>query len=110
MLVVVRALAKLEEKPSGAVLLMDSRCVISALEVTSGNLLPFFQNRVAEVLENLEAISKYCPIEPVHWIPSADNAADLLTRGDVKLEDLGPTSVHQCGPKFLSLPREEQRR
>ena len=73
MLVVVKALAKLEGKPCGAIMLMDSRCVISALEVTSGNLLPFFQNRAAEVLENLEAISKYCPIEPVHWIPSAEN-------------------------------------
>ena len=104
LLSVARALAKLDEKPIGAVPLLDSRCVISALEVTSGHLLPFFQNRLAEIHENFVAVSKFCPVEPVHWVPSKLNPSDLLTRGNVNLRDLGPTSYHQLGPEFLCWP------
>ena len=106
LLSVAVALSKLDEKPSGAVMCLDSRCIISALEIKSGNLLQFFQNRVAEIAENLEAVSKYCEVEPVQWVNSDDNPADLLTRGDVNLVDIGPNSLHQVGPKFLTLPRE----
>ena len=66
LLTVAIALSKLDEKPIGAIMLLDSRCSISALESTSGNLLPFFQNRIAEIVENLAAVSKYCEVEPVH--------------------------------------------
>ena len=106
LLSVARALAKLDEKPVGAVPLLDSRCVISALEVTSGHLLPFFQNRLAEIHENFLAVSKFCPVEPVQWVPSKLNPSDLLTRGNINLRDLGPTSYHQLGPEFLCWPRE----
>ena len=106
LLTVAVALSKLDEKPVGAVMLLDSRCTISALEATSGNLLPFFQNRIAEIVENLAAVSKYCEVEPVQWVSTDDNPADLLTRGNVDIKDLGPKSFHQLGPKFLTLPRE----
>ena len=43
----------------------------------------------------------------LHWVASADNPADILTRGSAKLADIGPGSVWQSGPKFLSLPRSE---
>ena len=95
LLTVAIALSKLEEKPTTAIMLLDSRCTISALEATSSNLLPFYQNRVSEILENLESLRKYCTVESVHWISSSDNPADLLTRGDVGLEDIGPHSFHQ---------------
>ena len=42
----------------------------------------------------------------MHWVPSKLNPSDLLTRGNVNLRDLGPTSYHQLGPEFLSWPRE----
>ena len=106
LLTVAIALSKLDEKPIGAIMLLDSRCSISALEATSGNLLPFFQNRIAEIVENLAAVSKYCEVEPVHWVSSEDNPADLLTRGDAHLKHIGPGSFHQLGPKFLTLPRD----
>ena len=106
LLTVAVALSKLDEKPVGAVMMLDSRCVISALEATSGNLLPFFQNRIAEIVENLAAVSKYCEVEPVQWVSTDENPADLLTRGNVDLKDLGPKSFHQLGPKFLTSPRE----
>ena len=105
LLSVTRALHKLDEKPVGVIPLLDSRCVISALEITTGNLLPFFQNRIAEIQENLTAVSKFTPTELVHWVPSKLNPSDLLTRGNVSLGDLGPSSLHQIGPDFLSCPR-----
>ena len=49
LLSVVIALSKLDELPIGAILILDSRCVISALELTSSKLLPFIQNRLAEI-------------------------------------------------------------
>ena len=57
-------------------------------------------------MENLENIAKYCEVEPVHWIGSENNVADLLTRGSCKLDDIGPRSLWQSGPKFLCLPGE----
>ena len=104
LLTVASALSRLDEKPVGAVMMLDSRCVISSLEITSGNLLPFFQNRIAEIHENLKAVTKFCPAEPVHWVPSKLNPSDLLTRGDINLRDLGPSSFHQKVPEFLSSP------
>ena len=103
---VVRALQKLEEKPIGAVMLLDSRCIISALEMTSTKMLPFFQNRLAEIHENLTTVSQWCPVEPVYWVESSLNPADLCTRGTVSIKDIGPGSFHQKGPNFLSSPRE----
>ena len=46
-------------------------------------------------------------MESVHWVASADNPVDLLTRGTAKLQDVGPGSMWQVGPNFLSLPREK---
>ena len=65
MLAVVTALCRLDEAPASAVMILDSRCVISALEMTSSKALPFFQNRLAEIHENLETVAKRCEVEPV---------------------------------------------
>ena len=69
-------------------MILDSRCIISSLELTSSKMLPFFQNRLAEIKENLDTVSKWCPVEPVHWVESELNPADLLTRGTVSLKTL----------------------
>ena len=102
---VVRALQPMEDKPSSSIILLDSECTISTLEISASQLKPFFHNRRAEVLENMVAVSKYCEMEPVHWVASEENASDLLTRGTAKLEDIALGSVWQTGPTFLSLPR-----
>ena len=107
MLRVVRALQPMEDKPCSSIILLDSECTISTLEASASQLKPFFHNRRSEILENMDSVSKYCEMEPVHWVASADNPADLLTRGTAKLADIGPGSVWQSGPKFLSLPRSE---
>ena len=106
LLAVITAMFKMEEAPIGVVMLLDTRCVISALELTSTKLMPFFQNRLAEIHENLETIGRMCEVEPVHWVQTDLNPADLLTRGNVHLQDLGPNTFYQKGPKFLSSSRE----
>ena len=106
MLAVVMALCRMDECPVKAIMLLDSRCIISALELTSSKLLPFFQNRLAEIYENLHSISKKCEVEQVQWVPTDQNPADLLTRGTAKLRDIGTGSFHQKGPNFLSSPRD----
>ena len=102
---VVRALQSLDQKPVSSIILLDSECTISTLDASATVLKPFFHNRRAEVLENLEKVSKYCEMESVHWVSSEQNSADLLTRGTGKLEDIAPGSAWQAGPDFLSLPR-----
>ena len=48
LLSVVTALCTLEEAPSSVVMILDSRCIISSLEMNSSKVLPFFQNRLCE--------------------------------------------------------------
>ena len=50
---------------------------------------------------------KLCETEDIFYIESKLNPSDLSTHATSKLNELGPGSFHQCGPKFLSLPREE---
>jgi len=69
-------------------------------------LLPYFQNRVAEVKENLAQVKKLCNVEGVFYVESALNPSDLSTRAMATINELGPDSVHQTGP-FFSLPRSE---
>ena len=106
MLIVLRALSVLQEKPTSAVLLSDSQCAISSLSSVSRNLLPFFQNRVSEILENIQLLRKFCEVE-VLYVPGDQNVADILTRGNVKLADLTSSCQYMRGPVFLSSPRSE---
>ena len=104
---VVRALSSMTESIFSSIILLDSECTISTLEASASQLKPFFHNRRAEIIENMEAVSKHCEMEPVHWVPTDLNVADLLTRGTASLADIGIGSLWQTGPKFFSLPRSE---
>ena len=106
-LTVASALSGLREKPNSAIMLMDSTCTISCLEENAKRLKPFFHNRRGEILENMDEIRKFVPLEEVHYISGELNPADIPTRGDTKLEDIGPSSLWQIGPNFLSLPRDQ---
>ena len=103
---VVKALQSTDDRPSSAILLLDSECTISALEVSSGKLKPFFGNRKSEILENLDKIAQFCDVEETHHVSTDQNPADMLTRGHARLSDLGPNSFWMSGPSFFSLPRE----
>ena len=86
-------------------MLADSKCAISSVKTTRA-LLPYFQNRVAEVRENIDQIEKYCPVEEIQYVESALNPSDLSTKATARVSELGPESFHQTGPDFLSLPRD----
>ena len=104
--VVVSALQKLDNKPTSAVLLVDSQCSINAVD--SRRLMkPYFQNRVSEIRENLNLTRKLCAVEDIQYVESKLNPSDISTRATSKLKDLGPNSFHQNGPSFLCFPREK---
>ena len=85
----------------------DSECVIAALAKSGSSFAPYWQNRVSEITGLLEELAPRCDLlEPVTHVPSAQNPADIGTRGTVSLADLGPGSVWQQGPAFLASPRD----
>ena len=106
MVTVVRALQKLEDPPVSAVMLVDSKCALSSVYSVK-LLLPFFQNRVSEVRENMSYFRKLCPMEEIQYVESALNPSDISTRATATISQLGPGSLHQTGPEFFRLPREE---
>ena len=80
----------------------DSMCSMGALQKSSAALRPFFGNRAAEIhriREQLESRTEY--LAPISHVPGEDNPADLGTRGQVGIGDLGPGSTWQLGPGFL---------
>ena len=107
MFTVIRALIKLGIPILGSIMLLDSTCSISTLEENARKLKPFFHNRRAEILDNIAEIRKLCPMEDVHFVPGKLNPADIATRGNTKITEMGPGSVWQSGPDFLCSPRSE---
>ena len=103
---VIMALQKLDTPPVSSIMLIDSKCSMCAVQTTKP-LLPYFQNRVAEVRDNMDQIRKLCPMEEIHYVESALNPSDMSTRATTKITELGPDSLHQAGPEFLCLPRSE---
>ena len=106
LLTTVKALSKLKQPPVSAIILLDSECIISTLEVSAKKLKPFFHNRRGEMLENIEIANDICPVEPVHHVSGSLNPADVATRGEAKLSDIGVDSFWQVGPSFLRTPRD----
>ena len=106
-LAVVKALSKLEEKPVNSIILLDSMCTISTLEENARKLKPFFHNRRGEILNNMDQIRNFCPIENLHHVSGKLNPADIATRGNSRIEDIGPDSFWQTGPDFLCSPRSK---
>ena len=104
---VVHALQHLDVQPVLAIMMLDSKCTISLLDANSKILKPFFQNRRAEILENIEIVRKVCVMEEPHYVASALNVSDLVTRGHARLEDVGPGGLWQSGPQFLVLRRDQ---
>ena len=92
--------------PKGVVMMSDSTCSISAVDTKSRALRPFFHNRVSEILDNISAMRKYCPVEDIHYVSSGNNPADLATRGTALPSELGPESFWQLGPTFLCSRRD----
>ena len=104
--VVKSAVRAMVDKPRSVVCAGDSSCVLSSLETTVARMKPFFHNRVSEVKQNLAEVERICPVESFYHISGKLNPADLATRDDGKLIEIGPESEWQS-PTFLKLPRED---
>ena len=88
----VHSLTKADDKPCSSIILLDSMCTISSLEVNARKLKPFFHNRRGEILDNIDQISQLCHFEGVFHVSGKLNPADLATRGNTRIEDIGPNS------------------
>ena len=97
----------MQQKPNRISLFGDSECTISAVDCMDGQLDIWFGNRVAEVLEHMEAWRKMgIEVDELHHWPGASNIADIATKGKAVLDDVGPESEWQNGPWQARLPRD----
>lgn len=98
-------------KPQQVYIMGDSRSVILAQRKMGSAMLPYFQNRVAEIQENLKAIKKNLgdevKISPFLHIPGELNPADLATRQTAQVADFSEESSWMTGPEFLKSLRSE---
>ena len=64
------------------------------------------QTRLSEIIENIQTLKQICPVEELMYIKSELNIADIGTRNDGKLKNIGINSTWQTGPAFLTEARE----
>ena len=72
----------------------DSMCSLGALQKMDGILKPYFANQASEIRwlhEQLEEVTEH--LELVHHIAGSSNPANLGTRGQTRIQDLGPGKV-----------------
>ena len=76
MLLVVIALQKVDYPPESGIMMADSKCSISSV-YSLKVLQAYFQNRVAEIKDNMRQFRKFCPMEEIHYIESSLNPSDI---------------------------------
>merc|ERR1711867_58245 len=104
---VLRVVNALDFAIMGVTLIGDSMCCLMALRSDGVHFNPYFQHRLCEVQEHLDALSSLVEVvHPVHWVESALNPADLLTKPGARPEHLGPGGFWQAGPSFLLQAKE----
>ena len=64
-------------------------------------------SRLADIHHTLDSIKKQAEVMPIQHIPSKENITDIATRSETSLSMLGPDSLWQTGPNWLSLPRQQ---
>ena len=66
---------------------------------------PFRHSILSDIHHTLDYIGKQAKVLPIQYIPSKENITDIATRSETSLSMLGPESLWQTGPQWLSLPR-----
>ena len=86
----------------------DSNVVLASREKNSAPFSEYFANRIGEQKETQQDLENqgYVIGEWYH-VASSGNAADAPSRLDTTPDMIGEGSSWQCGPDYLSLPREE---
>ena len=100
-------LRSLNVKPENVYFLIDSECLVAALQSQRGKLAPYLANRRAEMgdeyVQRWEEIHPEVKVHPPLHIPGLQNVADLGTRGLAVAKDICFDSKWQKGPSFLQL-------
>merc|ERR1711867_145653 len=102
----VKAVKALPDTPSEVHILEDSTCVISALDKVATCFNPFMHSRISDIHQTIEVIGKQAKVFPIQHIPSKENIADIATRSETLVSTIGPNSIWQLGPAWLSQPRK----
>ena len=98
----------MDDKVDRMILIGDSQCSVMAIRRPGVSYKAYFQNRVAEIRQNLGMLErKVGKLEEVAKIPGSINPADVGTRVGVKADELTADSLWLRGPHFLSTPRSE---
>ena len=97
------------ELPSKILIGGDSETVLAAREKAGGALGEYFGNRVGECWDLQEKISKLVPVGisgngDWYHVPSNDNAVDIATRTNAKVEDVEIGSAWQQGMAYMRKP------
>ena len=107
--ILTRLLAKtikeLPVTPSEVHILGDSTCVISAMDKVATSFNPYMHFRISDIHHTLDLIRKQANVLPIQHIPSKENIADIVT--ETLVSTIGPESLWQTGPKWLTQPRME---
>ena len=77
---------------------MDSTAALAMIASDSGALNVYGAHRVGEIKSKSDCSDWL-------WIPTSENIADIGTRNNTKLSDLGSGSTYQNGPKWLGQDR-----
>merc|ERR1711867_326868 len=101
-----KAVKALPDTPSEVHILGDSTCVISALDKVATCFNPFMHSRISDIHHNIEIIGKQAKVFPLQYIPSKEIIADIATRSETLVSTIGPNSIWQLGPAWLSQPRK----
>ena len=111
----------LEVRPKRRVSIIgDSTCTISSCETNCSSLAPYFQNRVAEIVEKMSSWGNEASVdmtqEMLEEIADDDTVVDKLnwiagplnlpTRGTVNWQEIGKGTLWQTGPEFIGDVRE----
>ena len=98
----VRLLAKTQEvlrfNFSHRIFLTDSSAALGMIRGESSAMREFVGTRVTEVKLKSDPVGEW------YWVPTADNIADLGTRGEARPCDMGLVSDYQCGPSWMVKP------
>ena len=98
-------LRAIDWKFSKVVVMTDSACNVAALQRPGSVYRPYFQHRLGEIQDNLAEMETLAgSVDPVYHLPGAHNAADIITRGEVQLDQLSADSTWVTGPVFMHGP------
>jgi hypothetical protein len=104
----VSTVTAIRNKVTRVIVFSDSECTLAALKKSGALMRPYFANRVSESLMLLKELERLCEeVVEVRHVAGHLNPADLGTRGNVKMADMGPGSPWQVGPEFLKLERDQ---